>query len=324
MEPEKEVTIFIVDDNKVFALALKGSIEEAFKNKSITIHLFETGEKCMEKFSEVIPDIVILDYHLNSEFADAANGLHVLDKIKKSSFSTSVIMLTSNDHIDVALKSFHHGASDYVLKTDTQFQKINHSLSNIFANKELAFLNEKKIDKLISDDNQYINKLHQIVKDTLEAEDLIVYNLLNPPLETLSSGQKISDKVARFGGSWKFIIAFGILLTLWIIFNVIAIGHFKFDPYPFILMNLILSCIAALQAPIIMMSQNRGEEKDRMRSENDYMINLKSEMQIRSLQQKMDLLLEEQIMTLFATQERQFTLLKEINRKLDTHLTNNT
>jgi len=82
-------------------------------------------------------------------------------------------------------------------------------------------------------------------------------------------------------------------------------------------MNLILSTIAALQAPIIMMSQNRQEEKDRMRSENDYLINLKAEMQIRSMHQKMDLLLEEQIKTLFEVQEQQFTLLKEINLKLD-------
>jgi uncharacterized membrane protein len=82
-------------------------------------------------------------------------------------------------------------------------------------------------------------------------------------------------------------------------------------------MNLILSCIAALQAPVILMSQNRQEEKDRMRGENDYMINLKAEMQIRSLHQKMDLLLEEQIKTLFETQQKQFVLLKEINLKLD-------
>lgn len=96
-----------------------------------------------------------------------------------------------------------------------------------------------------------------------------------------------------------------------------AKGFYKFDPYPCILMNLILSCIAALQAPIIMMSQNRQEEKDRKRSENDYLINLKAEMQVRSLNQKMDLLLEEQIKTLFETQEKQFILLKELNDKLD-------
>jgi uncharacterized membrane protein len=181
-------------------------------------------------------------------------------------------------------------------------------------------MDNKEIDQLLSDENEHLNKLHQIVKETLAAEELIVHNLLHPPLEILTPGQNISDKVARFGGSWKFIILFGIILTLWIIFNVIAIGHYKFDPYPFILMNLILSCIAALQAPVIMMSQNRQEEKDRMRSENDYLINLKAEMQIRSLQQKMDLLLEEQIKTLFETQEKQFTLLKEINGKLNDHI----
>ena len=182
-------------------------------------------------------------------------------------------------------------------------------------------MENKEIDQLLFDENEHLNKLHKIVKDTLEEEELIIHNLLYPPLEILTPGQKISDKVARFGGSWKFIISFGIILTLWIVFNVIAIGHYKFDPYPFILMNLILSCIAALQAPVIMMSQNRQEEKDRMRNENDYLINLKAETQIRSLHQKMDLLLKEQIKTLFDTQEKQFGLLKEINSKL-VNLTN--
>jgi uncharacterized membrane protein len=174
------------------------------------------------------------------------------------------------------------------------------------------------IDKLLADENVHLNKLHQIVKDTLKAEELIVHNLLNPPLETLTQGQKLSDKIARFGGSWRFIILFGVVLTAWIVFNILALGLWRFDPYPFILMNLILSCIAALQAPIIMMSQNRQEEKDRMRSENDYLINLKAEMQIRSLNQKVDVLLEEQIKTLFETQQQQFELLKKIHEKIET------
>lgn len=178
-------------------------------------------------------------------------------------------------------------------------------------------MDNKEIDQLLANENEHLKKLHKIVKNTLKEEKLIVHNLLHPPLEILTQGQKVSDKVARFGGSWRFIILFGIILSLWIIFNVIAVGYLRFDPYPFILMNLILSCIAALQAPIIMMSQNRVEEKDRMRNENDYMINLKAEMQIRSLQQKVDLILEEQIKTLFETQEKQFNLLKEINLKLD-------
>jgi len=191
------------------------------------------------------------------------------------------------------------------------------SLYCIFKNQ--TYMDNKEIDKLLADENVHLDKLHKIVKNALKEEKLIVRNLLNPPQEILTTGQKVSDKVARFGGSWSFIILFGAVLTVWIIFNVVALGSLKFDPYPFILMNLILSTIAALQAPVIMMSQNRLEEKDRMRGENDYMINLKAEMQIRSMNQKIDVLLEEQIKTLFETQEKQFALLKEINAKLDRH-----
>ena len=173
------------------------------------------------------------------------------------------------------------------------------------------------IDQLLTAENENLRKLHSIVAQSIKEEKLIISDLMNPPEEILTPGQKVSDKVARFGGSWRFIILFCILLALWIIYNVIAPNGDHFDPYPFILMNLILSCIAALQAPVIMMSQNRKEEKDRMRSENDYMINLKAEMQIRSLHQKMDLLLEEQIKTLFESQAKQFELLKELDTKIN-------
>ncbi|MEP7163751.1 MAG: DUF1003 domain-containing protein [Ferruginibacter sp.] len=178
-------------------------------------------------------------------------------------------------------------------------------------------MKNREVEQLMTYEGQHLQKLHDIVEDAIKAEKLIVNNLLNPPEEILTRGQKISDKVARFGGSWRFIILFGIILVAWIIYNVIAPQADNFDPYPFILMNLVLSCIAALQAPVIMMSQNRKEEKDRMRNENDYMINLKAEMQIRSLHQKMDLLLEEQIKTLFDSQAKQFELLKEIDNKLN-------
>jgi uncharacterized membrane protein len=173
------------------------------------------------------------------------------------------------------------------------------------------------IDELLDNEDAYLKKLHQIVEETLKEQDLIINNLLNPPIEEISRGQKISDKVARFGGSWKFIITFGVILALWILFNILALTQYRFDPYPFILMNLVLSCIAALQAPIIMMSQNRQEEKDRKRSENDYLINLKAEMQIRSLQQKMDLLQEDQIKALIESQAKQLQILKAIEEKIN-------
>ena len=174
-----------------------------------------------------------------------------------------------------------------------------------------------EIQEMFEAQNAQLQKLHDIVAKTIEEEGLIVNNLRNPPQEILSRGQKISDKVARFGGSWKFIIIFGSVLIVWILFNTLAITVLRFDPYPFILMNLVLSCIAALQAPIIMMSQNRQEEKDRMRAENDYMVNLKAELEVRSLHEKMDLLLEEQIKTLYTIQEKQFNLLNELSSKMD-------
>ncbi len=169
---------------------------------------------------------------------------------------------------------------------------------------------------LLKTENQQLLKLQDIVRKSIEEEKSIIENQLNEPAEKLSFGQRISDKVASFGGSWKFIIIFAVVLFFWILFNTMGPNKTRFDPYPYILMNLILSCIAALQAPIIMMSQNRQEEKDRIRSQNDYLINLKSEMELRSLHQKIDLLLEEQIKVLFESQEKQMIILKSIEKKL--------
>jgi len=173
-------------------------------------------------------------------------------------------------------------------------------------------------ENLLQPEDEQLSKLQQIVQKAIVEEKLIVENLLHEPKEFLSKGQNISDKVASFGGSWKFIILFGIILFVWIIINTLLSLKYEFDPYPFILMNLILSCIAALQAPIIMMSQNRKEEKDRKRNENDYLINLKAELELRSLHQKIDLLLEEQIKTLFEVQAKQLDLLHQIDEKLKT------
>jgi uncharacterized membrane protein len=173
-------------------------------------------------------------------------------------------------------------------------------------------------DDITTAENTHLTKLQAIVAATLKEEELIMENLLHPPKEIVSRGQQLSDKVARFGGSWSFIILFGCILFVWILYNSAAASLKQFDPYPFILMNLILSCIAALQAPIIMMSQNRQEEKDRARAENDYLINLKAELEIRGLHQKIDLLLQEEIKTLYDIQRKQMMMLEEINKKINT------
>ncbi len=172
-------------------------------------------------------------------------------------------------------------------------------------------------EKLLKSGHEHINKLRTIVEQAIDDEKILVEDLSTTPVEIPTSGQRISDKVAQFGGSWYFIITFSIILAIWILLNTLLPFKNQFDPYPFILMNLVLSAIAALQAPIIMMSQNRKEEKDRKRNENDYMINLKAEMEVRSLHQKIDLLIEEQIKILFESQARQLELLKNIEDKLE-------
>lgn len=178
-------------------------------------------------------------------------------------------------------------------------------------------MNRKEIDQLFRVEQDYSEKLHSIVIQSIKDEKLIVSNLLNPPQETLTKGQSLSDKIARFGGSWMFIITFFIILLVWIAYNSLTPAADSFDPYPFILMNLVLSCIAALQAPIIMMSQNRQEEKDRQRAQNDYLINLKAELEIRSLHQKMDLVIEDQLKTLYEIQLKQLDILKGLQEQID-------
>jgi len=136
MNIRDQINIFIVDDNKIFTLALKADIENAFMDMPVEVQTFETGEKCMEIFKEEKPQVVIIDYHLNSKYPDAADGIAILDWIKKENHETNVIMLTVDDGMDIALKSFHHGAFDYVVKTETQFRKINFSLLNLFKTME--------------------------------------------------------------------------------------------------------------------------------------------------------------------------------------------
>lgn len=166
-----------------------------------------------------------------------------------------------------------------------------------------------------------MKKLHDIVLQSIKDQDILLSNLLHPPAEKSTTGQRISDQVAKFGGSWTFIITFSVILIAWIAYNSVVPASAQFDPFPFILMNLVLSSVAALQAPIIMMSQNRQEEKDRINAENDYMVNLKAELEVRSLHQKVDLLLEEQIKTLFEIQAKQVEMLKKLDEKIDLVLT---
>ncbi len=172
------------------------------------------------------------------------------------------------------------------------------------------------ISSIIEEETGSIRELERAVIKSIGDNELIVENINRSHSERMTLGETISDTVARFGGSWKFIILFFAVLAAWIGVNSGFLISKPFDPFPYILMNLILSCLAAIQAPIIMMSQNRQEAKDRIRSENDYKVNLKSEIEIRTLHEKVDHLLLDQWARMMKIQEIQIEILEEIRGKL--------
>ena len=147
----------------------------------------------------------------------------------------------------------------------------------------------KNIKNLLDQEDAQVKELESIVEKSIEEDHMLSRKLHDVERDDEATfGERTSDKVAAFGGSWTFILGFGFFIVLWILMNVLWMGSKAADPYPFILLNLMLSCLAALQAPIIMMSQNRQEEKDRRRARSDFMINLKAEMEIRNLHDKLD------------------------------------
>lgn len=179
---------------------------------------------------------------------------------------------------------------------------------------QLKKYRKKYLVSLIKKEHRDLNKLETQVLKAVETNTLLSDNIEPDIEQTHTFGDRIADKIAEFGGSWTFIISFFVLLAIWISANVLLLSK-AFDPYPFILMNLILSCLAAIQAPIIMMSQNRKEQKDRARSEHDYMINLKAELEIRLLHEKIDHILIHQNKRLLDIQEIQLDYLEELATK---------
>ncbi|PKW20678.1 DUF1003 domain-containing protein [Flavobacterium lindanitolerans] len=181
---------------------------------------------------------------------------------------------------------------------------------------ELRSFRERYIAEMLLKETGDLSEMEQTVLRALN-DNTILADKLDDEIQEFTLGQKIADKVASFGGSWTFILSFMAFLCLWIVGNVFILLNKGFDPYPFILLNLILSCIAALQAPIIMMSQNRQEEKDRERAKKDYMINLKSELEIRMLHEKIDHLLLHQEQSLVEIQKVQMDMMEDILKKIE-------
>jgi uncharacterized membrane protein len=160
-----------------------------------------------------------------------------------------------------------------------------------------------------------LSTLEEQVVRSLKENKLLSKNINIEFDQKLTFGERLADRIADFGRSWKFIVIFVGVLLLWVAANSVILIWRPFDPYPFILLNLVLSGLAAIQAPIIMMSQNRQEAKDRFRSEHDYSINLKAELEIRHLHEKIDHLLKNQWQRLLEIQEIQMELMEELTRK---------
>jgi uncharacterized membrane protein len=204
-------------------------------------------------------------------------------------------------------KTIRHSILDLIRKDNPKF-----SHDSYLSQSELNFYREKDIAEYLTKEIGELTALEKTVLTSMSGKNTLTDKIRDEDQQPATFGQRIADKVASFGGSWTFIIAFGIFIAIWISSNVIMLTNKGFDPYPFILLNLILSCIAAMQAPVIMMSQNRQEEKDRDRARKDYMINLKSELEIRTLHEKIDHLIMDQQQELLEIQKAQMELLNDI------------
>jgi uncharacterized membrane protein len=168
------------------------------------------------------------------------------------------------------------------------------------------------VEHLIASDLGELTELEANVVRSLTHQELLSKDVNEEFEGKLTLGQRVADKIASFGGSWRFIIIFFSILLGWIGLNAFMLLSRPFDPYPFILLNLVLSCLAAVQAPIIMMSQNRQAAKDRLHSQRDYEVNLKSEIEIRSLGERLDHIIHHQWQRLLEIQEVQTDLMEEL------------
>jgi uncharacterized membrane protein len=183
----------------------------------------------------------------------------------------------------------------------------------------IADLNQfraKYVKDVLETEKGDLSTLEEQVMKSLKEHELLSKNINIEFDRQLTLGERLADKIAEFGGSWRFILTFSGVFLFWIALNSFALIWKPFDPFPFILLNLVLSCLAAIQAPVIMMSQNRQEAKDRLRSEHDYSINLKAELEIRHLHEKIDHLLMNQWQRLLEIQEIQMELMEELAHKI--------
>lgn len=212
------------------------------------------------------------------------------DLIAASSVRASVADLITRDHPGWC-------ASAYICRTD------------------LGRYRADFVQNLLKSERGELTSLDQEVIRSLRDHDLLATNVDAEFEGTRTLGETLADRLAVFGGSWTFLISFGVFLLAWIGVNTFVLYRRPPDPYPYILLNLILSCLASIQAPVILMSQSRQEAKDRRRSQHDYQVNLKAELEIRHLHEKVDHLLTHQWERLVEIQQMQLDLLDQLGKK---------
>ena len=198
--------------------------------------------------------------------------------------------------------------ADEIIKAHPDWTTADIICRPCLANYRIAY-----VQSLLESEKGELTSLEHEVIDSLRQHEVIASNIEAEFEQTWTFGERLADRIASFGGSWTFLVCFALFLTVWILINSLVFLIRPVDPYPYILLNLVLSCLAAIQAPIIMMSQNRQEAKDRIRSQNDYQVNLKAELEIRHLHEKIDHLISHQWERLVQIQEVQMQALSELN-----------
>ena len=216
-----------------------------------------------------------------------------------------------NQDNGIFLRNIYNGISELIISDHPEFTE-----DTFISSSDLNYYRKKYIESLLKKEKEYARTEEDVLNSILSKE-IISENSNKVYSKKQLIGQNIADSVAKFGGSWTFILIFIFILLFWIILNSITLMKKPFDPYPYILLNLVLSCLAALQAPVIMMSQNRQEEKDRIRAENDYQVNLKAEIEIKILHEKLNHLITDQWDRLVEIQEIQLELLEDLQKKIE-------
>lgn len=229
-----------------------------------------------------------------------------------NTFISSISNLEYQKSECVQGKSIRKSIFDLIKKEHPNFNS-----KSLISISELNHYRQKYIaNYLINEVGELTSLEEDVLKSVQNEKTLLTEITSDSDTSKFTFGQRLADKIATFGGSLKFIILFAVFILIWIITNIVFLVKDRFDPYPFILLNLILSCLASLQAPIIMMSQNRQEEKDRNRSKQDYMVNLKSELEIRMLHEKIDHLIIHQQQELLNIQQVQVEMMEDIMKTI--------